>query len=65
MEFEPSFSRPLPAKDARLIEESAGRRGMELPLIAAARRQLAPRSRRSTRLAVQAVASACVRPKRR
>ena len=39
-EFEPSFSLRLAAKDARLVEESAGRRGMELPLIAAARRQL-------------------------
>ena len=39
-EFAPSFSLRLAAKDARLVEESAGRRGMELPLTAAARRQL-------------------------
>jgi 3-hydroxyisobutyrate dehydrogenase len=39
-QFEPSFSLRLAAKDARLVEESAGRRGMELPLAAAARRQL-------------------------
>jgi 3-hydroxyisobutyrate dehydrogenase len=39
-DFAPSFSLRLAAKDARLVEESAGRRGMELPLTAAARRQL-------------------------
>jgi 3-hydroxyisobutyrate dehydrogenase len=38
--FEPSFSLRLAAKDARLVEASAGRRGMELPLITAVRRQL-------------------------
>ena len=38
--FEPSFSLRLAAKDAGLVEEAAGRRGMELPLIAAVRRQL-------------------------
>jgi len=38
--FEPSFSLRLAAKDARLVEESAGRRGMELPLLTAVRRQL-------------------------
>jgi 3-hydroxyisobutyrate dehydrogenase len=39
-DFTPSFSLRLAAKDARLVEESADRRGMELPLIAAVRRQL-------------------------
>jgi len=38
--FEPSFSLRLAAKDARLVEESAARRGMELPLLTAVRRQL-------------------------
>jgi 3-hydroxyisobutyrate dehydrogenase len=39
-DFTPSFSLRLAAKDAGLVEESAGRRGMELPLLAAVRRQL-------------------------
>jgi 3-hydroxyisobutyrate dehydrogenase len=39
-DFAPSFSLRLAAKDAGLVEESAGRRGMELPLLAAVRRQL-------------------------
>jgi 3-hydroxyisobutyrate dehydrogenase len=38
--FQPSFSLRLAAKDARLVETSADRRGMELPLLAAVRRQL-------------------------
>jgi len=38
--FEPSFSLRLAAKDARLVEASADRRGMELPLVTAVRRQL-------------------------
>jgi 3-hydroxyisobutyrate dehydrogenase len=39
-DFTPSFSLRLAAKDARLVEQSAGRRGMELPAVAAIRRQL-------------------------
>jgi 3-hydroxyisobutyrate dehydrogenase len=39
-DFEPAFSLRLAAKDARLVEESAGRRGLDLPLAVAVRRQL-------------------------
>jgi 3-hydroxyisobutyrate dehydrogenase len=39
-DFAPAFSLRLAAKDAGLVEESAGRRRMELPLVAAVRRQL-------------------------
>jgi 3-hydroxyisobutyrate dehydrogenase len=39
-EFDPSFSLRLAAKDARLVEESAERRDLALPFVAAARRQL-------------------------
>ena len=38
-EFAPSFSLRLAGKDAALVEESAGRRGLDLPLVAAVRRQ--------------------------
>src|SRR5204863_3400439 len=39
-DFAPSFSLRLAAKDAGLVEESAGRRGMDLPLATTVRRQL-------------------------
>ncbi len=39
-DFTPAFSLRLAAKDAGLVEESAARRGMDLPLVAAVRRQL-------------------------
>ncbi|HEX4806571.1 MAG TPA: NAD(P)-dependent oxidoreductase, partial [Conexibacter sp.] len=39
-DFTPSFSLALAAKDARLVEEAAARRGMELPAIEAIRRRL-------------------------
>jgi 3-hydroxyisobutyrate dehydrogenase len=39
-EFAPAFSLRLAAKDAGLVEESAGRRRIDLPLVAAVRRQL-------------------------
>jgi 3-hydroxyisobutyrate dehydrogenase len=39
--FEPSFRLALAAKDARLIEESAERHGIDLPLFGAIRRRLA------------------------
>jgi 3-hydroxyisobutyrate dehydrogenase len=40
-DFEPSFRLALAAKDARLIEESAQRRGIDLPLFSTIRRRLA------------------------
>ena len=38
--FEPSFSLRLAAKDARLVQESAGERGLDLPVLDAIRRRL-------------------------
>jgi 3-hydroxyisobutyrate dehydrogenase len=39
--FEPSFRLTLAAKDARLIEESAERHGLDVPLFSTIRRRLA------------------------
>ena len=38
--FEPSFRLALGAKDARLVEEAAGRHGLDLPMLAAISRRL-------------------------
>jgi 3-hydroxyisobutyrate dehydrogenase len=38
--FEPSFRLALAAKDAGLVEEAAGRHGLDLPMLAAVRRRL-------------------------
>lgn len=38
--FEPSFALKLAAKDAGLVEEAAGRHGLELPVVAAIRRRM-------------------------
>jgi len=37
--FEPSFRLALAAKDASLVEEAAGRHGLDLPLVEAVRRR--------------------------
>jgi 3-hydroxyisobutyrate dehydrogenase len=39
--FEPMFSLTLAAKDARLVEESAGRHGLDLPLLATIHKRMA------------------------
>jgi 3-hydroxyisobutyrate dehydrogenase len=39
-DFDPSFSLRLAAKDAGLVQESAGRRDLDLPALAAIRRRL-------------------------
>ena len=39
-DFAPSFQLSLAAKDARLVEQSAARRGLDLPLVEAIRRRL-------------------------
>jgi 3-hydroxyisobutyrate dehydrogenase len=39
--FEPSFKLKLAAKDARLVEESARRRQLDLPVLSAVRQRLA------------------------
>ena len=39
-DFAPSFQLSLAAKDARLVEQSAARRGLDLPLVEAVRRRL-------------------------